>query len=119
MNFGIDQKVLDGDVQWVQCRVGYSLKTLDGTIQLVARHGIKVDHLLCSKKRFQLLMPHLDKVTNACGIFWCDNKYTGIPFVIWETVPDEYLYVVGDKDPPTVESVAVMCWRRPENCEVP
>jgi hypothetical protein len=103
------QAVLDGDILWDQFREGYSIAILDEVISLVSRHGIEVRFLLCSQKRFQLLVPHFDpnpKMERE------GNTYKGIEFRVSHWVPDDYLYVVGDRDPPNPKSVAVMVWRR-------
>ena len=107
------QAVLDGDLKWTQCREGYSLDTLDETIALVTRHGIEIREIMCSPFRHQTLIPHFDIKSWE----WGSEKiraYKGCEFLVWECIPYEVMYIVGDVWPQTPESVAVMIWRRPQ-----
>jgi len=106
------QEVLDGDIRWTQHCEGYSLPVLDDAIKLVTQRGFKVRYLLCSSKRYFVLMPHLNRQQDWSTMSR-NNDYQGCRVMIWDQVFDDCLYVVGDQYPPTPESIAVMTWRRP------
>ncbi len=108
------ETVLGGDLRWTQCLEGYSTETLEETMALVTRHGIKVRSLLCSRFRHMTLMPYL-KVEKFVLERDYDSRvsFNDCEFQIWGLIPDDVLYVIGDVWPPTPESVAVMIWRRP------
>jgi len=122
-------------LEWTQNVEGFSIADLDKAIALVTRHGIKVAYLLSSRPRADQfnralhkagLMEDLHSQHSNFPVFCRQGafSYKGIyglsdgPFLWWNMVPDSEVYVVGETEPPTPESVAVLTLRRPVTKEI-